>query len=94
MYSMIKEKEIEPFPKDAKREKRMIANKFNNLHKRGFNEFDLLHFKKWTRLLPDSNFKIEELTSKSLSGDSNIMSGDNSGKEGDPDQEYARKKYS
>ena len=29
-----------------------------------------------------------------LSGDSNIMSRDNSDKGGDPDQEYAREKYS
>ena len=45
MYSMVEEMEIEPFPKDAKRERKMIANKFNDLHKQGFNEFDLLRLK-------------------------------------------------
>ena len=49
MYSMVKEMEIEPFPKDSKRQKKMIANKFNDLQKRGFNEFDLLRFKTWTK---------------------------------------------
>ena len=51
MYSMVEENEIEPFPKYTKRGKRMIANKFKNLHKRGFTEFDLLRFKKWTETL-------------------------------------------
>ena len=48
MDSMVEENEIESFPQDAKCGKRMIVNKFKNLHKRGFTEFDLLHFKKWT----------------------------------------------
>jgi hypothetical protein len=42
-------------------------------------------------LIPIS--KLKNLP-QNLSGNSNIMSGDNSDKEGDPDQEYARKKYS
>ena len=37
----------------------MIANMFNNLHKRGFNEFDLLRFKKWTE-----NFRLSSVLKK------------------------------
>ena len=33
MYSMVGEMEIEPFSKDSKRQKKMIANKFNDLQK-------------------------------------------------------------
>ena len=51
MYSMVEEMEIEPFLKDAKRQRKMIANKFNDLHERGFNEFDLLRFKKVASLI-------------------------------------------
>jgi hypothetical protein len=42
---------IQPFSKDSKRERKVIANKFNDLHKRGFNEFDLSRFQKWTKKL-------------------------------------------
>ena len=51
MYSMVEEMGIEPFLKDAKRQRKMIANKFNDLHERGFNEFDLLRFKKVASLI-------------------------------------------
>ena len=37
----------------------MIANKLNNLHKRGFSEFDLLPFKKWTE-----NFRLSSVLEK------------------------------
>ena len=66
MYSMVEEMKIEPFPKDPKREKRMIANKFNDLHKRGFTEFDLLSFKKRTE-----NFRLSSVLEKMMKTTSN-----------------------
>ena len=66
MYSMVEEKEIESFPKDLKRDRKMIANKFNNLHKRGFNEFDLVRFKEWTE-----DFRLSSVLEKRMKITSN-----------------------
>jgi hypothetical protein len=48
---MVEEMEIEPFSNDLKLQRTMIANKFNHLHERGFNKFDMLCFKTWTKKL-------------------------------------------